>query len=293
MFSNTVRPSPPRTLLRSLYKATAARTNPTWKGRQLLPYANRIGGATYTFNGTKYKLPVNDVAGLNNSLHGLLWNKELDVIDTEATQTSASVLLGYSFNGSESGYPFSLTVKIRYTLSSDGFFATVDATNEDVDGWPLPFFNGWHPYFLATLATATLTLDPCSAGWNHVDVHVGPQYPPPRYSNMVPTTHVAPWSRFDGSLPFGGNASLPTYFDDEVKSMGESNCSSSGFKHVLHDADSGIYTTLHVSREFKFLQIFTGAKSIWGVDAVVLEPLSAMSDSYNNHDNLHIISAGQ
>lgn len=39
--------------------------------------------------------------------------------------------------------------------------------------------------------------------------------------------------------------------------------------------------------------VVTGAKSIWGVDAVVLEPLSAMSDSYNNHDSLHVISAGE
>lgn len=114
----------------------------------------------------------------------MLWNKELRVIDQEATHTSASVQLAFSFNGSESGYPFLLTVKIRYLLSVDGFFVTVEAKNDD-PGWPLPFFNGWHPYFLATLHTATLTLDPCSTGWNHVDVDTGPQFPPPRYSNMV------------------------------------------------------------------------------------------------------------
>ena len=33
--------------------ATAVRLNPTWKGRMLLPYANRIAQATYTFNGTQ------------------------------------------------------------------------------------------------------------------------------------------------------------------------------------------------------------------------------------------------
>ena len=35
------------------------------------------------------------------------------------------------------------------------------------------------------------------------------------------------------------------------------------------------------------------ALSTFGVDAVVLEPLSAMSDSYNNHDGLHILSSGE
>jgi len=43
----------------------------------LIPYANRIGGATYNFNGTTFLLPKNDVAGLNNSLHGLLWNRKV------------------------------------------------------------------------------------------------------------------------------------------------------------------------------------------------------------------------
>lgn len=74
----------------------------------------------------------------------------------------------------------------------------------------------------------------------------------------MPTTHTVPWSRFDGTKTFGGNSTLPTYFDDEVKSMGSSNCAGVGFKHTLHDAESGVDTVLHVGSEFKFLQIFTG-----------------------------------
>jgi galactose mutarotase-like enzyme len=150
------------------------------------------------FNGTRYKLPINDVAGLNNSLHGLLWNKALTVLGTDQNATAASVQLGYAFNGSEAGYPFLLTVKITYTLSASGFQVKVEAANDDPNGWPLPFYNGWHPYFLATLHTATLQLDPCTH-WNHVDVATGPQYPPPRYSNMVPTGHTKPWH---GALVF-------------------------------------------------------------------------------------------
>ena len=49
--------------------------------------------------------------------------------------------------------------------------------------------NGWHPYILAHTSASVVTLDPCTP-WVHVDVGVGPQYPAPRFSNMVPTTHV-------------------------------------------------------------------------------------------------------
>ena len=79
-----------------------------------------------------------------------------------------------------------------------------------------------------------------------------------------------------------------------MKATDTSACNpETGFRHTLRDPASGVATTLHVSKEFRFLQIFTGAKATWGTDAVVLEPLSAMSDAYNNHDSLHVISAGE
>ncbi len=118
---------------------------------------------------------------------------------------------------------------------------------------------------------------------------------------MVPTTRTFRWDRFNGSETFGGNASVPTYFDDEVKAIDLSGCSISStgetkdqqLKHVLYDAATNITVNLHVDQVYKFWQIFTGAKSVSSVDAVVLEPLSSMSDAYNNHDSLHVISADE
>jgi aldose 1-epimerase len=276
--------------------STAVETNPTWKGRMLLPYANRIGGATYMFNGTREHLPVNDVAGLNNSLHGLLWNKEMELVDGSAISgpKSASITLRHTFgDGTDKGYPFLLRVDIRYTLDATGFWLQVHATNMDPNGWPLPFYNGWHPYFLvADMSKARIVLDNCSAH-THVDVNTGPQYPPPRYSDMVPSTHVSPWNRNNGTDAIGGNTTDPTYMDDEVKVLSPENCTGPFFSTRLVDPVLGDTTVLMHDRSFRYLQIFTGAKATWGVDAVVLEPLSSMSDAYNNHDGLHVISAGE
>ena len=283
--------------------ATEVKHNPTWKGRILLPYANRIGGAKYVFNGTEYHLPINDVAGLNNSLHGLLYDRDMTVLATEATDHFASVTLGYNFTGADKGYPFALGVRLIYTLcapghpgcmstTGSGWSITVEATNLDAGGWPLPFYNGWHPYFVTQVDQATLSLDPCTS-WNHVDVHTGPQYPPPRYSNMVPSGHTQEWRRFTGSQTFGGNASMPTYFDDEVKARQSASCDA-GYRYRLKSPKDGLTFVLATDAHYRYLQIFTGAKSAFGtIDAVVLEPLSAMSDAYNNHDGLHVISAGE
>ena len=275
--------------------ATAVRANPTWGGRMLIPYANRIRGAKYSFNGTEFRLPINDVAGLNNSLHGLLWNRSLAVLGARAGERSASALLGYTFDPAapgNAGYPFPLRVEIRYTLSAAGLHVAVNATNLDPSGWPLPFFNGWHPYFLASpLAKSKVVLDPCTP-WRHVDVHRGRQYPPPRFSDMVPSTHTRAWRRDNGTDVVGAdpaNASLPVYMDDEVKAALE--CAH-GYRTRLLTPDGDV-TTLATDPHYRYLQIYTGSKSSGGEDAVVLEPLSAMSDAYNNHDGLHVISAGQ
>lgn len=193
--------------------ATAVKLNADWRGRMLIPYGNRIGNARYRFNGTEHHLPVNDVMPcdpplvcVNNSLHGLLWNRSMDVVSSHVGATNASVMLRYDFSGADPGYPFRLRTEITYTLSSElpsssktssRFTVSVAFTNMDDEGWPLPVYNGWHPYFLCHTSKAVITLDPCTP-WAHVDVGTGPQYPGPRFSNMVPTTHVTASDRFTG-----------------------------------------------------------------------------------------------
>lgn len=68
-----------------------------------------------------------------------------------------------------------------------------------------------------------------------------------------------------------------------------------GFTTTLSDPATAQSVKLLHNADMRYLQIFTGAMASFpdGVDAVVLEPLSAMSDAYNNHDGLHVISAGE
>uniref|UniRef100_A0A7S3EQS1 Uncharacterized protein n=1 Tax=Haptolina ericina TaxID=156174 RepID=A0A7S3EQS1_9EUKA len=123
---------------------------------------------------------------------------------------------------------------------------------------------------------------------------------------MVPTRHVRLWNRLNGSLPIGGRPTEPSYMDDEVKvttplTSGIAAVRKRGipsfwdrgdvFKTRLHDPVDDATTVLW--HQSAYLQVWTGALSAFGVDAVVLEPLSAMSDAFNNHDGLHMLSAGQ
>lgn len=141
----------------------------------------------------------------NNSIHGLIWDKTLDIAASRADNKSASVTLAYDFANTDPGYPFKLHVALTYTLDKDGRFTiSVAATNTE-DGWPVPFFNSWHPYFLVEdVSKAVVLLDSC-AQWAHMLVYNNSNF----YSNLIPTGETKPWTTFNGA-PVGGTADKPT-----------------------------------------------------------------------------------
>jgi hypothetical protein len=82
-----------------------------------------------------------------------------------------------------------------------------------------------------------------------------------------------------GRLPMGGNATVPAYYDDEFKAMRPQDCTEKLFQTKLFDPVTDETTVLH--HQSRYLQVWTGGLTTFGVDAVVLEPLSAMSDGFN------------
>jgi hypothetical protein len=56
--------------------------------------------------------PLSLSEGLNNSLHGLLWNRPMTVLTSSGGSEAASLELEYKFNGSDAGYPFLLQIVI-------------------------------------------------------------------------------------------------------------------------------------------------------------------------------------
>lgn len=81
-------------------------------------YANRIGGARFTLDGTEYTLARNNG---ENSIHG--GNKGFDDVLWDATPVESedgpSLQLTYLSKDGEEGYPGNLSVKVVYTLTQD------------------------------------------------------------------------------------------------------------------------------------------------------------------------------
>ena len=90
---------------------------PQYFGSTVGRVANRIAGGRFTFDGTEYRVPVNNGP---NSLHG--GSVGFDKVNWEVLDTGdspASVTLGYVSPDGDQGYPGTLRVTATYSLNAD------------------------------------------------------------------------------------------------------------------------------------------------------------------------------
>jgi len=101
--------------------------NPPYLGALIGRYANRIAGGAFTLDGRTHRLPVNNPP---NSLHG--GTEGFDKRVWTAAGTGDGVELAYTSPDGEMGYPGTLEVRARYTLTPGNelridYQATTDA----------------------------------------------------------------------------------------------------------------------------------------------------------------------
>lgn len=118
--------------------------NTSFKGSKLSPFPNRILDGVYEFNGVKYQLPITEV-GANNNLHALLHNQPFEILDQKEYESQAVLTLGYTYNGSEKGYPFGYSLKLTYSFGTEGIAINTEVQNRSDTS--IPMGDGWHPYF--------------------------------------------------------------------------------------------------------------------------------------------------
>ncbi len=111
---------------------------PAYHGAVLAPWPNRIGDGTYTWQGQRYELPVNEPAR-RTALHGLVAWQRWRTID----HSPASVTLMVEPPATP-GYPFQLATTIRYALGPGGL--EVELRTRNIGGSAAPYGVGFHPW---------------------------------------------------------------------------------------------------------------------------------------------------
>lgn len=119
----------------------------TYASSILFPFANRIKDGSYEFDKIKYQLSINE-KGLNNAIHGLVYDKTFEVISQETSEEYASVTLIYDEVKTNLGFPYTYSIMLDYILTQNGLALNVEIKN--TGSKTFPFTIGWHPYFLSS-----------------------------------------------------------------------------------------------------------------------------------------------
>lgn len=110
----------------------------------MAPWVNRIGGATFTFQGHEYRLVANTKDGM--AQHGDVRKRPWRV--ESATPTQATLTFD-SRDHADSNWPWAYGCRVRYAIDQRGFDIELDVSNHD--SAPMPAGCGHHPYFARRL----------------------------------------------------------------------------------------------------------------------------------------------
>ncbi len=106
----------------------------------LVPFSNRIGHATLSWNGTHHPL-VKNFGTEPHAIHGVGWQRPWEVIESD----SRFALLSYQHKP-DGSWPFAFDTSQAFRLSDEGLEMTLSITNQSSVAAPVGL--GWHPYFV-------------------------------------------------------------------------------------------------------------------------------------------------
>nr|WP_284291098.1 aldose 1-epimerase family protein [Angustibacter aerolatus] len=205
------------------------------RGQTLVPWPNRVAGATYDLDGEPQQLDVTEPS-TGCAIHGLArWT----VWDVEERSDAAVTLR--TLVVPQPGWPTALDVRVRYLLDDDGLQVTTTARN--VGDRACPYGTGHHPYLSAGTETVDdVVLRLPGTRWYAVD------------ERGIPTGG----SSVDGT---GRDRRTPRPVGDEVidTAYGDLERDADGRWRVrLTDAAGGSPVTLWGDAAYGWLQVFSG-----------------------------------
>ncbi len=238
------------------------------RGQVLMPWPNRIRDGRYEFGGATQQLALTEPAR-NNASHGLArW-----VAWSPVAHDESSVELGYRLMA-QTGYPWTLDLRLRYEVGAGGLTVTQSATNRSAS--PAPYASGAHPY---------LTLGGRVDDWM---LHV-----------PVSTRLVTDPERM---LPVGREPVEGTPYDFRTpRRIGDQR-----LDHCFTDLERDAYgnTTVTVSDESRRIELWLDRHHAWlmlftddGAEparrGLAIEPMTAPVDAFNSGDDLVVLAPAE
>lgn len=243
------------------------------RGQILIPWANRLAGATYTFEGNTYQLPINEPSH-GNAIHGLVrwlaWKAE--------DHTTAGVRMTHRLFPMP-GYPFALDLWASYALTDGGLYVSMGAINVGAEG--CPFGAGHHPY----LSAGTRLVDEASLRVPARTIH--------RYNDqLVPVERVP----VEGTpLDFRSLRRI----GDTVINMDYTELERDADRRarvVLQAPDGGPTVEVWMDEAFKHVTVYTGETvqpPYRRRNSVAIEPMTCPPNAFQTSQDLIVLQPGE
>lgn len=228
--------------------------NPWFRGRILFPFNDRIPSGTYTFEGCEYHLPINCEAD-QSAIHGLVYNREFTETQWVCTEDSGALSFLYSVDKKDyRGYPFSVDLKITYTLSAGDFSINFTVVNRDTKS--LPFALGWHPYFTLGTPVDLNSMMCLSGSFVQIDKDLNP-------TGDIISVEATGYDFTEPRLLGDGELDIALTIPESGKT-------------VLTGEKGSLKLTFDTEL-FSFIQLFTPP----GRASIAIEPVTAATNSFN------------
>jgi aldose 1-epimerase len=246
--------------------------SPASAGQILAPWPNRIRDGHYTFEGTAYQLALTEPAR-HNAIHGLTNWSRWKLVD----QAPDAVTVEFDLPP-QVGYPWSLTLRTRWSVSADGLRSDQEVVNTSDRNAPWGF--SVHPYLqLPGVAVDDILLRV------------------PGRSRVLADARLLPI----GAVKVAGSE----YDYTEPRRIGEAVLDTT-FGDLTYDADGGSSVTIAApageesvtvwgDETFRWWQIFTG-DTLHGERfrrSVAIEPMTCPPDAFRSGRDLITLEPGQ
>jgi aldose 1-epimerase len=243
------------------------------QGQVLVPWPNRLSEGMYEFEGNEYHLPWTEPAK-RNAVHGFARWERWTVARRDETNAALEIVLA-----PRAGYPFTLGVEVEYRVSATSVGVTI--TGRNLGRSPLPYANGFHPYF----AVGTPHIDDCLLGL-------------PAATRLTVDERQIPTGReavhgtgydFRSPRPIG-TMHLDTPYTDIARD-------AAGVGRItLTKADRSRSVTVRLGEAYRYLMAYTGdtlGDAARRRRSLALEPMTAAPNAFRNHDGLVTLQPGE
>lgn len=233
----------------------------SYKSSKLSPFACRIPGGKYTFEGQEFEISKKFMDG--SAIHGLLYNKSFNVLNEFADDYNASVALRHHYKGEDPGYPFEYVCEVRYTLHP-GNRLQVETTLLNLDDFDIPMADGWHPYF-----TLGGPIDDCELQFSSDKMLEF-------NDQLIPTGKYIPETGFSTASKLG-KRQLDNCFLLQLRE-GFPCC-------VFRNPQNGLSLSFFTDTGYSYLQVYTPGHR----KSIAIENLSGAPDCFNNGMGLMLL----